>query len=114
MVEGSQIDWAAHGNDVADLFKQMASFDEAVKTALAYAKKRGDVLVVVAADHETGGVSVEGARASNLKVAFSTKGHTDTNVPLFAYGPGSEDFAGPHDNTDVPKLIAKALNVAFP
>jgi alkaline phosphatase len=113
MVEGSQIDWAAHGNDAEGLYRQMAWFDDTVKAALAYAKKKGDVLVVVTADHETGGVTVEGSTASSLKLAFTTKGHTDTRVPVFAYGPGSKAFAGPHDNTEVPQLIAKALGLSF-
>jgi len=113
MVEGSQIDWANHGNDEKDFFRQMGWFNETVIAALSFAKARGDVLVVVAADHETGGMSVAGTDAASLKVKYSTKGHTSTDVPLFAFGPGSEKFAGKHDNTDVPKLIAEALNVKF-
>ncbi len=113
MVEGSQIDWAAHGNDTEDLFRQMASFDEAIKVAKKFAGKRGDILVVVTADHETGGVSVKGTKPADLEISYSTNDHTAANTPLFAFGPGSEAFAGAHDNTDVPKLIAKALSLDF-
>jgi len=113
MVEGSQIDWACGGHDEEDFFRQMAWFDEAVAKALEFAKKKGDVLVIVLADHETGGMKVSGTDAKTLKVEFTAKGHTPVNVPLFVEGPGAEAFAGPHDNTDVPKLIAKDLKLKF-
>jgi alkaline phosphatase len=113
MVEGSQIDWGVHGNDLEDFSRQIGRFDEAVKIAVAYAKKKGDVLVIVTADHETAGVSVEGKNAKDLKVTFAGKDHTDRVVPVFAYGPGSKSFEGPHDNTDVRKLITKALGLLF-
>jgi len=111
MVEGSQIDWAA--GDESYWFRELESFDNAVASALEYAKKKGDVLVVATADHETGGVAIEGTDAASLKVSFTGKGHTATDVPLFAFGPGSKAFAGRHPNTDVAKLIAKALGLSF-
>lgn len=111
MVEGSQIDWANHGNDEKEFYRQMESFDAAVAKAMEFAAKRKNVLVIVCADHETGGMKVEGADEATLKVTYSTEDHTATNVPIFASGPGAEAFAGEHDNTDVPKLIAKELKV---
>jgi alkaline phosphatase len=113
MVEGSQIDWACHGGDEKDFFRQMKSFDEAVAAAVAYAEKRGDVLVVVTADHETGDMSVTGSDAASLKVKFGSDGHTAARVPVFAFGPGSEKFSGEMDNTEIPKKIAEALEVEF-
>ena len=109
MVEGSQIDWAAEDDEY--FFREMKSFDDAVKAALDYAAKAGDVLVVVTGDHETGGLEFTGNSSANLKLKWGGGGHTKTNTPLFAYGPGSEKFSGEHDNTDVPKLIAEALGV---
>jgi len=110
MVEGSQIDWANHGNDEKYFLREIGNFDAAVATALEYAAKKGDVLVVVCADHETGGMSMKGEGAA-MKIVYSTKGHTGTPVPMFAYGPGSQKFAGAHDNTDVSKLIAEELGL---
>jgi len=111
MVEGSQIDWACHENKPDYFYSQMASFEEAVKIAFEFAKADGNVLLVVTADHETGGMSISDEKGPVL--AWSTKGHTAARVPLYAYGPGSEKLGGERDNTDVPKLIAEALGLSF-
>ncbi len=58
MVEGSQIDWAGHGRDISGVISEMQGFLEAVDVALAYAWEQGDTLVVITADHETGGLSL--------------------------------------------------------
>ena len=55
MVEGGQIDWAGHNNDAGTLLHEMIKFDKAIDTVLAWAKGRDDTLVIVTADHETGG-----------------------------------------------------------
>ena len=55
MVEGGQIDWAGHNNDVGTLLKELLRFDRAVRVVRDWARERGDTLVVVTADHETGG-----------------------------------------------------------
>ena len=112
MIEGSQIDWGCHGNEQDYYLGEMKAFDAAVDAAVRYAKSAGDVLVVVTADHETGGMTASGRRRRSVSIEWGGGGHTATDVPLFAYGPGSDAFAGPHDNTDVPKLIARALGVA--
>jgi alkaline phosphatase len=112
MVEGSQIDWANHANDEKYFLREMAGFDEAVAAALDFAGKKGDILVITTADHETGGMSMAGEGAT-MKIRYSSKDHTGIPAPLFAYGPGSEKFAGAHDNTEVPKLIAEALGVGL-
>ncbi|MDO9631021.1 MAG: alkaline phosphatase [Humidesulfovibrio sp.] len=65
MVEGSQIDWADHANDPAHLISDLMSFDRAVQTALAYAQKRKDTLVVVVSDHNTGGMSIGNVRTNS-------------------------------------------------
>jgi len=58
MVEGSQIDWAGHSNDIVGVISEMQDFSEAIAAALDYAERQGDTLVVVTADHETGGLSM--------------------------------------------------------
>nr|WP_240035263.1 alkaline phosphatase [Neobacillus notoginsengisoli] len=177
MVEGSQIDWAGHDNDAAWAMNDVAAFEEALVKALSFAKKDRHTLVVVAGDHDTGGMSVGGydlyeanveilrnvtatgdymvtklnARRSNVKavvkkytgldltddevgkvraaskpdmainkivserarIGWTSKVHTGVDIPLYAYGPGSDLFRGLHENTDLPVLMAKATKIKF-
>ncbi len=107
MVEGSQIDWASHDRNVTNLIPEMEDFEQAVEVALAFAEKEKNTLVVITADHETGGVSLSGGvKGKFVRIDFSSKDHTAAMVPLLVYGPGMEEFAGIMDNTDVgQKLI---------
>jgi alkaline phosphatase len=183
MVEGSQIDWAAHANDIAGVISEMEDFSAAAEVALEFAAERGDTLVVITADHETGGMSLgrddnyrwnprplrglqrtpaamteeflAGSEALSLVVSrsipftltaqeqisldaferevpadpaygvdgvaayeginqllsqrsltgWSTTGHTGVDVPLYAVGPGSENFHGLMQNEEVGRLL---------
>lgn len=58
MVEGSQVDWADHSNDPAQLMSDMLAYDEAVKVGLEFAKKNGATLLLALSDHNTGGFSI--------------------------------------------------------
>jgi len=109
MIEGSQIDWGGHDNDASYIVDEMVDFDNAVGKALQFAAKNGETLVIVTADHETGGFGITGGNLTTGEVqgAFLSKDHTATMVPLFAYGPGSEIFTGVQDNTDIFKKCAK-------
>lgn len=111
MVEGSQIDWAGHANAADTLIDETLDFDEAVGVALDFAQKDGNTLVVVTADHETGGVTLVSGDVNNHQVTlnFATKDHTAIMPMVFAYGPGSEVFAGMYDNTDIFKKIKSAF-----
>jgi alkaline phosphatase len=114
MVEGGQIDARAHANDSKGVIRQLREFDEAVGTVLAFARKRRDTLVIVTADHETGGLVVlppaEGSLDA-LSVAWTTNDHSGNNTLLLAEGPGASVFSGVIDNTDVPRLMAKLWKV---
>lgn len=102
MLEGSQIDWACHANEGARAVQEMLDFDAAVGKILDFARMDGETLVIITADHETGGMALEqGSAADTLELAFNTSAHTATLVPVFAYGPGSEMFGGIMDNTDI-------------
>lgn len=102
MLEGSQIDWACHGNKGDDAVREMLDFDAAIGEILRFAEADGETLVIVTADHETGGMAIkEGSVMDSLKIAFTTDYHTCAMVPVFAYGPGSEQFSGVLDNTDI-------------
>ncbi|GFR75336.1 alkaline phosphatase [Elysia marginata] len=114
MVEGSQIDWGGHSNDSDYIVQEVLDFDMAIGKALDFAEKDGNTLVVVTADHETGGYTL----ASNdgdynkIKGSFSTSGHSATLIPVLSYGPGSEDFIGFYENNDIFHKIMKVTNWA--
>lgn len=110
MVEGGQIDHAAHINDIAREAREIAEFSRTLSVITNWATRRGDTLVVVTADHETGGLHVLKDRGAGLapEVTWTTLGHTAADVSVYAWGPGSERFTGVMDNTDVPRLIKAA------
>ncbi len=103
MVEGSQIDWGGHANDTDYIVNELLDFNRAVEKALAFAKAHENTLLIVTADHETGGMALTGGdrEAGQLKANYGTDGHTGVMVPVFAYGPGSEKFRGIYENTAV-------------
>jgi len=111
MIEGSQIDWAAHANFAEGVVDETLDFDKAAGVALDFAEKDGHTLVIITADHETGGVTLTDGdrRAHKVTLSFSTKDHTAVMVPVYAYGPGSEKFTGIYDNTEIFKKIAAAF-----
>jgi alkaline phosphatase len=112
MVEGSQIDWACHGHDVDSMIRQTLLFDQAVERAVEFALRDGHTLVIVTADHETGGLTFTGGKTpTEPTVHWSTKGHSGLAVPLYALGPGAQRFSGVCDNTDIPRRIAQLLDI---
>ncbi len=116
MVEGSQVDWAGHANDATWLLEEMADLNLAVDGLQQRAAARGDVLMVVTADHETGGLSLLPAEGDpqGTRLTFATDGHSAAMVPVFATGPGSEAFSGIYDNTEIAERIAAALGLELP
>ncbi|MFJ7308761.1 alkaline phosphatase [Peribacillus frigoritolerans] len=181
MIEGSQVDWAGHDNDIVGAMSEMEDFEKAYKAAMEFAKKDKHTLVVATADHSTGGFSIgakgiynwygepikaakrtpdfmaaaivkgadvektlkqyinqnvvkltdgeiktvtEAAKSKNVtkvdnaieaifdnrtNTAWTTGGHTGEDVPVYAYGPYKERFAGQVDNTDQAKIIFDLL-----
>ncbi|MDR3143139.1 MAG: alkaline phosphatase [Tannerellaceae bacterium] len=109
MVEGSQIDWGGHANDQQYIISEVVDFDKAVKKALDFAEKDGNTLVIVTADHETGGAAIIDGdiNRKEVKLAYTTKGHSASLAPVFAYGPGAEEFSGYFDNTEFKAKIEK-------
>jgi alkaline phosphatase len=101
VIEGSQIDWGGHDNDSKMVISEFIDFDSAIKEALEFAKNDGNTLVVVTADHETGGMSLNGGEINNVNIKFNTKSHTGTMVPVFSFGPSSETFSGIYENTQI-------------
>ena len=103
MVEGSQIDWAGHSKDSDYLIAEMLDFDKTVGVALEYAKRMGNTLVIVLADHETGGFTLapDNGDYATIKPAYATTGHSTTLIPVFAYGPGDSKFKGIYHNSEI-------------
>lgn len=112
MVEGSQIDWACHANDADWLRAELTDFDKTIRQVLEFAASNGETLVIVTGDHECGGLALaEGATGKSFKPVFSCKLHTAALVPVFAYGPKAELFAGLYDNTEIYGKMRSALGV---
>lgn len=111
MVEGSQIDWGGHAGSTIYIVEDMLDFDQTVGKALEFAAQNGETLVIVTADHETGGLAILNGDYNNGMVAgeFTTGGHTGLMVPIFAYGPGAKKFTGIMDNTDINKKMEELL-----
>tara|TARA_X000001036_G_scaffold222798_1_gene208521 strand:+ start:5363 stop:6526 length:1164 start_codon:yes stop_codon:yes gene_type:complete len=122
MVEGSQIDWAGHDNEADYLITELLDFDQMLGSVLDYAEKEGNTLVVVTADHETGGFTLSGKiTGQNSKgehehdynvivPTFSTTGHSAALIPVLAFGPQSSQFSGFYQNSDIYNKIRIALD----
>ncbi len=103
MIEGSQIDWGGHANDLEYVIQETLDFDETIGAVLEWARKDGQTLVVVTADHETGGLTLVGGnmQTGEVKPHFSTGEHTAIIVPVYAFGPNAIEYAGIYQNTDL-------------
>ncbi|RDC62954.1 alkaline phosphatase [Adhaeribacter pallidiroseus] len=101
MAEGAQIDHGGHQNNLPLVVQEMLDFDQLVGEAMQFADENGETLVVVTADHETGGLSLLDGNLTQNYVAgnFSSDDHSAIPVPVFAYGPHSLDFRGVYENT---------------
>jgi alkaline phosphatase len=113
MVEASQIDWDCHANNIDGCIEKVLVFDKAIQRALDFALADRHTVVIVTADHETGGLTLQTAENDKLDVAFnwSTKGHSGAAVPVYAFGPGAQVFSGVYDNTDLAKKVAGLLGI---
>lgn len=111
MAEGAQIDHGGHANDVPYLVQEMLDFDRTIGEAIRFADSNGETLVIVTADHETGGLSLlDGdVKRGYVDGHFSTNDHSGIMVPVFAYGPHSLDFRGVYENTEIHRKIMTIL-----
>lgn len=105
MIEGSQIDWAGHANEAEWMIEEVLDFDSVIGRTLEFAEEDGNTLVLVTADHETGGLTLPSEDYVELNYEFSTGGHTALHVPIFAYGPFGERFVGVYDNTEIARRM---------
>lgn len=117
LVEGSRIDRAGHTNSLKELVGEVLMFDQVVGLALDFARENPDTLVVVTADHETGGLTITGGdpAGENVTYAWTSTAHTGSMVPIYAFGPGAERFSGTLQITDIPVRIAELMGISpFP
>lgn len=115
MIEGSQIDWGGHANNIEYVVTELLDFDKVVGAALDFAEKDGNTLVIITADHETGGLTILGEDiiADSLATKFSTKSHTAVMVPVYAYGPQADKFSGIYENNLLFNKMMNALNLRW-
>lgn len=108
MIEGSQIDYGGHDTSMAKVVNEVVEFDKVIGMVLDFAINDGETLVIVTADHETGGLTLPNGDIEQgiSEAIFTTTSHTGVMVPLFAYGPGAENFVGIMENADIyPKIV---------
>jgi alkaline phosphatase len=113
LIESELSDETGHQNSISGVVEAVREFDEAVAYAVAWAEEHDDTLVLVTADHDTGGLGVTDGDYEDGKagVRWVCDMHTGQWVPIFAFGPGAEHFSGVMDNTDIGVLIAKLLGI---
>lgn len=113
MIESSQIDWASHDNNSMQVVREMLDFDKTIGRVLDFALKDKNTLVIITADHETGGMSILDGKFgfNSMKTIFSTKEHTGVPVPVFTFGPGAEKFAGFMENFMFKSKLEKLLRL---
>ena len=111
MVEGAKIDYAGHSDCFPASVIEQLGFDLAVAEALKFADSNGETLVVVTADHETGGLTLLDGdlQTGHVLAVYNSDDHTPTVVPVFAYGPGSREFIGTYLNVEIPRTIKKLV-----
>lgn len=113
MLEGSQIDFESHLHNFDNMVEEVLDFDKAVGLALEFAKRDSNILVIVIADHETGGLTIKDGNISKGEASgkWASLNHTGVMVPVYAFGVGAENFSGVMDNTDVFKKIKTLLEL---
>lgn len=117
MVEGSQIDWECHGNNAVGTLAETADFDRCLHAVMDFADLHPGTLVVITADHETGGLTIVNssddftAADSGVEYAFSTGEHSATLVPVYLYGTGADRISGVMENTELSKRMVELLGL---
>ncbi len=105
MIEGAHIDKHSHNNNSEKMTEALTEFDRTIEAMLEYAKEDGETLIVITADHETGGITLK-----NDEYKFTRGGHSGANVPLLVYGSDKIISKGDEiNNYEIPIRIAYLL-----
>ena len=112
MVEGARIDKACHANQYESAVRELLDFDQAIAEAIKFADQDGNTLVVISADHETGGLTIWGGdpEEGDMEGVYVSGSHTPSPVPIFSYGPHAQDFMGVQGNEQVAQKILKLFS----
>ena len=108
MIEGSQIDWAGHNNQADYMLAEMQDINKVIGLCMDYADANPGTLVIITADHETGGTTIVG---ENKDYKYTTGDHTGAMVPVYSYGTGAENFSGIFENTTFKDKILNLMQV---
>jgi alkaline phosphatase len=113
MIEGSQIDWGGHDNNIEYVVTELLDFDKVIGAALDFAVQDGNTLVIITADHETGGLTILGdsIMGDSRAINFSTTNHTAIMVPVYAFGPQADKFSGIYENNLLFNKMMEALGL---
>lgn len=113
LLEGSRIDDMGHMNNLPGVVEEVLDFDQTIGRVLKWAAADGETLVIVTADHETGGLTLLDGELTTGRVSgkFSTGGHSGVMVPVYAWGPGAENFTGIYENTALFNKISALLKL---
>ncbi|MCF0185614.1 MAG: alkaline phosphatase [Bacteroidaceae bacterium] len=111
MIEGSCIDDWCHENKIGYVVEEIFDFDRIVGDVLQWAERDGETMVIITNDHSTGGLTLQDGDLSTgtVKVNFSNSGHNSIICPVYAYGPGAENFVGQYENADLSKKISSFI-----
>ena len=106
MIEGGRVDHAGHDNNIERNIFETVEFARTAQMVMEWAAGRQDTLLVVTADHETGGLKVLSGNGKGAfpTVTWSTGDHTSVNVPAYAWGVGADRVAAVLDNTQWPAI----------
>jgi alkaline phosphatase len=113
LLEGSRIDDMGHMNNLPGVVEEVLDFDQTIGKVLQWAANDGETLVIITADHETGGLTLlDGNKETGYVTGkFSTGGHSGVMVPVYAWGPGAADFSGIYENTELFRKIQSLLRL---
>ena len=110
MTEGSQIDWAAHDNNASEMIEEFKDFDSTIRDLINFVSEDEETLLVITADHETGGLQILKQEDDSVIIQWGTGRHTGIPVGVYAYGPGAHLFNGVMDNTEIHYKLLEAIN----
>ncbi len=110
MIEGAQIDWGGHANNGEYIVSEMIDFSKTIDVVWEFIQNHPETTVIITADHETGGLAInKGSRLDSLDMRFTSDYHTADMIPVFAEGPGDEEFMGIYENTAIYNKMRRAF-----
>lgn len=111
MVEGSKVDWAAHANDPIGIISDVLSFDKAVGTALDFAKKDGNTLVISATDHGNSGISIGSSNTNSNYDKTPLAAYIDPLKKASLTGEGIESKFN-EDRSNIAEVMSKYYGIS--